>query len=151
MFCSRTAQRTLLVVGSALALIPATVAGGAHAEGHLDASYTISFARIPVGEITATAIFGESEYAMSAQARAGGALKALLVDGEASFSTQGTIKDGHLVATTFTSKIVSNTGTSDVRMVLDEGNVKELAATPPPKKTHRLPRDDSGRCLNQLY
>ena len=35
---------------------------------------------------------------MSARARAGGALKALLVDGEASFSTQGTIKDGHPVA-----------------------------------------------------
>jgi hypothetical protein len=65
MFRSRTAQTTLLVVGSALALIPATVAGGAHAEGHLDASYTISFARIPVGEITATAVFGRNEYAIS--------------------------------------------------------------------------------------
>jgi hypothetical protein len=36
---------------------------------------------------------------------AGGVLKALLVDGEASFSTQGTIKDGHPMPTTFTSKI----------------------------------------------
>ena len=56
---------------------------------------------------------------MSAHARAGGVLKALLVDGEASFSTQGTIKGGHPVPTTFTSKIVSNTETSDVRMVLE--------------------------------
>jgi hypothetical protein len=71
MFRSRTAQTTLLVVGSALALIPATVAGGVHAEGHLDAGYTISFARIPVGEITATAVFGQNEYAISARARAG--------------------------------------------------------------------------------
>ena len=113
---SRTAQPTLLAVGSALALITATVSDRAHAEGHLDASYTISFARIPVGEMTATAVFGESEYALSVRARAGGALKAVLVDGEASFSTQGTIKDGHPVPTTFTSKIVSNTETSDVRM-----------------------------------
>jgi hypothetical protein len=65
-------------------------------------------------------------------------LKALLVDGEASFSTQGTIKDGHPVSTTFTSKIVSNTETSDVTMVLDEGNVKELAAAPPPS-SDRVP------------
>jgi hypothetical protein len=78
------------------------------------------------------------------RARAGGVLKALLVDGEASFSIQGTIKGGHPMPTTFTSKIVSNTETSDVTMVLDEGNVKELAATPPPS-SDRLPVTDSNR------
>jgi Protein of unknown function (DUF3108) len=138
MFRSRIAQITILAAGSAFALITATAVDSAHGEGNLDASYTISFARIPVGEITATAVFGESEYAMSARARAGGVLKALLVDGEASFSTQGTIKGGHPVPTTFTSKIVSNTETSDVTMVLDEGNVKELAATPLPS-SDRVP------------
>src|SRR5215831_15606951 len=101
MFRSRVAQTTILAAGCALALITATAGDRAHGEGNLDASYTISFARIPVGELTATAVFGQSEYAMSARARAGGVLKALLVDGEASFSTQGTIKDGHPVSTTF--------------------------------------------------
>src|SRR5262249_2950007 len=105
---------------------------------------TISFARIPVGEITATAVFGQNEYAISARARAGGVLKALLVDGEASFSTQGTIKGGHPVPTTFTSKIVSNTETSDVTMVLHEGNVMEVAATPPPS-SDRVPVTNSNR------
>jgi hypothetical protein len=38
------------------------------------------------------------------------------------------------VPTNFTSKIVSNTETSDVTMVLDEGSVRELAATPPPSQ-----------------
>jgi hypothetical protein len=129
---SRAAQTTILAASSALALVTATAGVCAHAEGNLDASYTISFARIPVGEITSTAIFGQNEYAISARARAGGVLKALLVDGEASFSTHGIIKDDYPVPTTFTSKIVSNAESSDVRMVLDEGNVKELAATPPP-------------------
>jgi hypothetical protein len=144
MFRSRTAQITILAAGSAFALITATAGDSAQGEGNLDASYTISFARIPVGEITATAVFGQNEYAMSARARAGGVLKALLVDGEASFSTQGTIKGGHPVPTTFTSKIVSNTETSDVTMVLDEGNVKELAATPPPS-SDRVPVTNSNR------
>jgi hypothetical protein len=130
MFRSLAAQTTILV-SSALALITATAGDGAHAEGNLDASYTISFARIPVGEITATAVFGQNEYAISARARAGGVLKALLVDGEASFSTDGTIKGDYPVPTTFTSQIVSNAESSDVRMVLEEGNVKELAVTPP--------------------
>jgi hypothetical protein len=53
----------------------------------------------------------------------------LLADGEASFSTHGTIKDGHPVPTTFTSKIVSDVETSDVTMVLDEGSVVCLDET----------------------
>jgi Protein of unknown function (DUF3108) len=142
---SRTAQTTLLAVRSALALIAVTVGDHAHAEGHLDASYAISFARIPVGEITATAVFGQNEYAISARARAGGVLKALLVDGEASFSTQGTIKGDHPVPTTFSSKIVSSAETSDVTMALDEGgNVTELTATPPPS-SDRVPVTNSNR------
>jgi len=119
-----------------------TAGDGAHAEGNLDASYIISFARIPVGEITATAVFGQNEYAISAHASAAGVLKALLVDGKASISTQGTINGDHPVPTTFTSKIVSNTETSDVRMVLDEGNVKELTVTPPPS-SDRVPVTNS--------
>ena len=131
MFRSRAAQTTILAAGSTLALITATAGDRAHAEGNLDANYTISFARIPVGEITATAVFGQNEYAISARARAG-VLKALLVDGEASFSTDGTIKGDYPVPTTFTSKVVSNAESSDVTMVLEEGNVKELVVTPPP-------------------
>src|SRR3954451_5116519 len=132
MFRSRAAQTTILATGSALAFMAAAGSDHAQAQGNVDASYTISFARIPIGEITATVVFGDSEYAISARARAGGVMKVLSVEGEASFTTRGTIKDGHPVATNFTSKIVSNTGTSDVTMVLDEDSVRELAATPPP-------------------
>jgi Protein of unknown function (DUF3108) len=131
MFRSRAAQTTILAAGSVLGFMAAADVH-AHAQGNLDASYTISFARIPVGEITATVVFGQSEYAISARARAGGVMKVLSVDGDGSFTTHGTIKDGHPVPTNFTSKIVSNTETSDVTMALDEGNVRELAVTPPP-------------------
>jgi Protein of unknown function (DUF3108) len=138
MFRSRAAQTTILAAGFALGFMAAPVSYYAHAEGNLDASYTISFARIPVGEITATVVFGGSEYAISARARAGGVMKVLSVDGDGSFTTHGTIKDGHPVPTNFTSKIVSNTETSDVTMVLDEGSVRELVATPPPSQ-NRVP------------
>jgi hypothetical protein len=70
MFRSRTVQITILAAGSAFTLVTATAGDSAHAEGNLDASYTISFARIPVGEITATAVFGQNEYAISARALA---------------------------------------------------------------------------------
>ena len=67
MFHLRVAQTTILATGSALALMTATLGDHAHAEGKLDASYTISFAHIRVGDIAATGIFGESEYAISAR------------------------------------------------------------------------------------
>jgi len=66
------------------------------------------------------------------------------VDGEASFATHGTIKDGYPVPITFTSKIVSDAETSDVTMVLDEGNVKELAPAAPPK-SDRVPVTQANR------
>jgi Protein of unknown function (DUF3108) len=144
MFHSRVGQTTILATGSALALMTAALGDHAHAEGKLDASYTISFARIRVGDIAATGVFGESEYAISARGRAGGIMK-VLVDGEASFATHGTIKDGYPVPTTFTSKIVSDAETSDVTMVLDEGSVKELAATVPPPKSDRVPVTQANR------
>ena len=143
MFHSRVAQTTILAIGSALALMTAALGDHAQAEGKLDASYTISFARIRVGDIAATGVFGESEYAISARGRAGGLMK-VLVDGEAFFSTHGAIKDGYPVPTTFTSKIVSNAETSDVTMVLDEGSVKELAAAAPPKPD-RVPVTQANR------
>jgi hypothetical protein len=130
-FQSRAAQTTLLATGSALVLLLAAVDDHAHAEANLDVSYTISFARIRVGDIAATVVFGDNEYAISARGRAGGVMR-VLVDGEASFTTRGTVKDGHPVPTTFTSKIISNTEISGVTMVLDEGGVKELAAVPQP-------------------
>src|SRR5215468_112676 len=128
---SRAARMTILATGSALAFMTVAVGDHAHAEGNLDASYTISFARIRVGDIAATVVLGDNEYAISVRGRAGGVMK-VLVDGEASFTTRGIVKDGHPVPTTFTSKIISNTKISDVTLVLDEGGVKELVAGPQP-------------------
>ena len=58
---------TYLVLGFAIA------AGGdqAQAENNLDASYTISFARVRVGDITASLVLGDTAYKISARGRAG--------------------------------------------------------------------------------
>ena len=89
MFRSRAARTTILATGSALALMTAALGDHAQAQSNLNASYTISFARIPVGDITATVAFGDSEYAISANGRAGGVVK-ILLDGEGSFTTRAT-------------------------------------------------------------
>jgi Protein of unknown function (DUF3108) len=143
MFHLRATQTTFLATGAALAFMTVAFGDYAHAEGNLDASYTISFARVRVGDITATVVVGDSEYAISARGRAGGVMK-VLVDGEASFTARGTIKDSHPAPTTFTSKIISNAETSDVTMVLDEGSVKEIAAAPQPG-ADRVPLTQANR------
>jgi Protein of unknown function (DUF3108) len=141
---SGAARPTILATGSALALLMAPLGHLAHAESKLDASYTISFARIRVGEITATFLVGDTEYAISAHGRAGGVMKVLL-NGEASFATRGIIKGNHPAPTSFTSKIVSDAGTSDVIMVLDEGNVQELSTAPLPPGSDRVPVTQANR------
>src|SRR5262249_28796567 len=132
LFHSLTVRRTILTC-SAFAFMTAALGQHARAGGNLEASYTISFARIRVGDITATVVWGDSEYAISARGRAGGIIK-MLIDGEGSFAARGAIKDDRPVPTTFTSKIVSSAETSEVTMVLDEGNVKELEAAPLPSR-----------------
>ena len=144
MFHSRGALRTILAIHSALPLMTVALADHARAEGNLDANYTISFARIRVGEITATVVIGPNEYAISARGRAGGIMK-ILVDGEGSFTTRGTIKDGHPVPTTFASKLASNAHTSDVTMALQEGDVRELAVAAPPPSSDLVPVTDANR------
>jgi hypothetical protein len=141
MFLSRAARTAMLA--TILAAVTAALHDRAHAEGKLDASYTISFARLEVGDIFATVVFGDSNYAISARGRAGGVMKAL-IDGEGSFAARGTLKDGYPLPTTFTSKIVSSVETSEVTMVLDEGRVKELTAIPPPN-TNAVPVTEANR------
>src|SRR4029453_10403369 len=61
-FARRSSDRSRhpLAPGSALALVIPALSDHAQAQGNLDASYTISFARIRVGDITATAVLGDS-------------------------------------------------------------------------------------------
>jgi hypothetical protein len=59
MFHLRAAQTTIPTTCLALALMTVVLGDHAHAEGKLDASYTISFARIRVGDITTTVALGD--------------------------------------------------------------------------------------------
>ena len=73
----RAARWGILVVGTMAYLL----CEHARAESKLDATYVISFARIHVGDITATVVVRNSEYSISARGRAGGVMKKLM-DGE---------------------------------------------------------------------
>jgi len=69
----------------------------------------------------------------------------VLVEGEGSFTTRGNIKDGHPLPTNFISRIISKAASSDVAMVLEDGSVKELVATPPPPSLGIVPVSEANR------
>jgi Protein of unknown function (DUF3108) len=98
-------------------------------QARLDAAYTITFARITVGAATLNAEFKGSEYTIAATGHAGGVMRVLL-NGSGSLATHGVVREGRLVPTSFTSKMESEAQVQTVRMVLDNGSVKELEVTP---------------------
>jgi hypothetical protein len=115
----------------ALVLMAATAwQDPAHAQGRFEATYTITFARISVGNLTMAAEFKENGYTMTATGRAGGVMR-MLLNGEALLAAHGVIKDGRPEPRSFTSKITSEDASENVTMSVEEGNVTELAVTPP--------------------
>jgi len=102
----------------------------AYAQGRLDATYTITFARISVGHLTIAADLKENDYAMTATGRAGGVMR-MLLNGEALLAAHGIIKDGRPEPRSFASKITSEDASENVTMAVEEGNVTELAVKPP--------------------
>jgi hypothetical protein len=140
-FCD--VQTRIQATGLVLALLTTALCTHAHAETKLAANYTISFARIRVGDITASLVLGDAEYAMSVNGRAGGVMK-ILMDGEGSFKTRGTMAEGQPTPTNFNSKIVSQAETAAATVILDEGSVKDYAVVPVPGPG-RLPITEANR------
>src|SRR6266508_2679092 len=99
------ARGALLAAGSVLALTVAAAAlDRAQAQGKLTANYTISVARIPVGKLAWTADIGEDSYMIAGSGEASG-IASFLASGKGTLSTRGTVKDGQLSPTEFTSDI----------------------------------------------
>ena len=100
-----------------------------YAQSKLEVAYTITFARLSVGAATLNAEFKESEYSIAATGRAGGLMR-ILLNGSSSLTSHGLVREGRLVPTSFTSRMESEAEFQTVRMVLDDGRVKELELTP---------------------
>jgi hypothetical protein len=117
---------------ASLALAVATLVGladAALAQGKLETHYGITFARVSVGEINATAELTANEYSIAANGNARGIIKAL-ISGEGELNARGAIEDGRLVPTEYNSRLKSETGAASVKMELDHGQVKQLSITP---------------------
>ncbi len=123
---------------AALALPIAGAAGAAQADSRLDAHYRMSVAGIAIGRSEISAVIGSADYASSAGGRASGLLR-VLVTGEGSVNARGAIVDGRLAPASFTSTTKGEDETAAVRMTLEGGDVKELAAQTRAPDADRVP------------
>jgi hypothetical protein len=132
-----------IVLGALIGLMAVGFGDSAVAQARLRAHYQITMTGVPVGQIAWFVAIGEQRYTTSASGKASGVLS-VLVNGEGSVDTRGLVVDGRLVPKFFTSKISDDEGNSELRMVFDEGSVKELIGQPPPPKD-RVPVTEADR------
>jgi hypothetical protein len=134
-------RRSMVGIAAALGI---ACAGSAHAQGKLAVQYTISVARIPIGEINWALDVGADQYTATASGHASGVLR-VLASGEGKLETHGLVKDGALAPTEFTAKTKSDGDNADIKMALDGGVVKDLDASTPPPSEDRVPLADAHR------
>ena len=120
-FRSRTAQVACLALAGAVTMTVAPV-GHAHAQRRLDVSYSITVARISVGDLTGTVEIGPDDYTVSANGRVSGAAR-VLTSGEGSSIAHGIVMDGRLIPTNFASKSTFPGDPPEVKMEFEKGDV----------------------------
>ena len=131
------------VLGALIGLMTVGFGDSAVAQARLRAHYQITMTGVSVGQIVWFVAIGDQRYTTSANGKASGVLS-VLVNGEGSVDTRGLVVDGRLIPKFYTSKISDDEGNSELRMIFDEGSVKELIGQPPPPKD-RVPVSEADR------
>lgn len=131
------------VLGALIGVMTVGFGDSAVGQARLRAHYQITMTGVSVGQIVWFVAIGDQRYTTSANGKASGVLS-VLVNGEGSVDTRGLVVDGRLIPKFYTSKISDDEGNSELRMIFDEGSVKELIGQPPPPKD-RVPVSEADR------
>jgi hypothetical protein len=128
---------SLCAISATVATIAALTHDRAFAQGKLEASYSISVARITIGNASVTAEIGETDYTASMSARGSGVLR-ILSSGDGNLKVQGHIRDGLPVPARYVSSTTADDDKLDVEMSFENGNATALEASPPPPSADRV-------------
>lgn len=137
----RTIGCVLLVCGALAVVAP----GPACAQGKLEAQYRVTLAGIPIGKGNWVVEINGTHYSAATSGTTTGLMR-VLTRGEGNSAVRGTVSDGHPVHSIYASTIISRKKTDKVRVTIDDGDVKDFRANPPPDKAHeRVPITDAQR------
>ena len=119
-------------------------ASSAHAQGKVNAHYTISMTGVTIGEIAWRIDIGATLYSMSASGKASGVLS-VLMNGEGSVAAQGNIAADRLNPSSYKSTIADDDGTITLQMTFADGVATERITPQPPEHADRVPITDDDR------
>ena len=135
----RTSPRRARWLLPALALVAASGATPAFAQGKLEAQYEATLAGIPVGRGAWNIEISDDQFSAAASGGTAGLLKTF-ASGAGSGASQGRVVNGALVSTNYSASTTTSKKTEAIHMLLNNGTVKEFAIEPqPPVDPDRIP------------
>jgi hypothetical protein len=128
------------ILGAALTVAAAALSGGpGHAQGKLEARYSVTIAGIPVGQGVWIADITGDQYTTAASGRVTGIAR-VLTDGEGYGAARGHVNSGRLVPTSYAVTVTADRRPDEIRMAFAGGGVKDLQVEPPtPYNPERVP------------
>jgi Protein of unknown function (DUF3108) len=134
----------LRIAGTIFAII-GTIPANCDAQGKLDARYTASLAGIPIGRGAWVIDVGDDQYTAAASGVTAGILSAF-ASGKGNGASRGHVRSDGLSPNTYASSITSDNKTEEMRVALNNGNVKDATITPPtPFNPERLPLTEANK------
>jgi len=139
------ALRLILRLLCFVLLASGALAAPASAQGKLEARYLATLAGIPIGKGNWAIDVTDTHYSAAAIGATTGLMK-VLTKGEGTSASHGTLNGGHPLSSNYASTIKSRAQTDEVRVSLDNGNVREFKAKPPSDDDReRVPLTDAHR------
>lgn len=126
---TRAGARALLLLATAF-LVDQAVMAPAAAQGKLDARYSASLGGIPIGRGAWVIDISENQYTAAASGMTTGLVR-LFASGQGTSASRGLVRSGTLYPSTYASNLVSDQKGEDLRIVLQNGAVKDVSITPP--------------------
>jgi hypothetical protein len=137
----RTIGCMLLACGALAAAVPVP----ACAQGKLEARYRVTLAGIQIGKGNWVVEVNGTHYSAATSGTTTGLMR-VLTRGEGTSAVRGTLRDGQPVHSVYASTIISRKKTDKVRVTINDGEVEDFRADPPPDKVHeRVPITDAQR------
>jgi hypothetical protein len=145
--CARARAR-LAWLAAAGVLIAVPVDAGrqrAQAQGHLDAAYVATLSGVPIGKGSWAIDVQDDQYTAIASGATSGLLR-VFASGQGNSVAHGSISAGQPIASTYSSSMIADNRSDQVRILFSGGAVKEYLADPPTiPSPDRVPLTDANR------
>ena len=119
--------------------------GCVRAQGKLDAAYLVSLGGVPIGKGSWSIDVQDDQFTATASGATSGLLR-VFASGQGSSAAHGSVSGGQPIASTYTSSIVADNRSDQVRILFSAGTVKEYLANPPtipsPAGSERREKDE---------